>query len=105
MADKGNLTTPPGPPRKGAAPTGNARMDAVQKRAQAMAAGNGPKVSAAQFLQEAWVELKKTTWPNRTVLVKSTTVVLALVVAVAVWDGLIDTVLTHSLDKLFGALR
>lgn len=107
MAEKGKVApAPPGPPRKGTAvPTGNARVDAMQKRAQAMASGNGPKVSARQFLEEAWVELKKTTWPNRTVLVKSTTVVLALVVAVAVWDGLIDSILTHTLDKVFGALR
>ncbi|MGI4788037.1 MAG: preprotein translocase subunit SecE [Janthinobacterium lividum] len=70
----------------------NARLSDVQRRAQQMA--NKPQTSPAQFFQEAWVELKKTSWPNRAVLTKSTSVVLALVVAVAIWVGGIDAVLT-----------
>ena len=71
-------------PAKPAAP-GSARLSDVQRRAQQMA--NKPQVSPTQFFQEAWVELKKTSWPNRDVLTKSTSVVLALVAAVAIWVG------------------
>ena len=83
--------TPAGPP--------NARLSDVQRRAQQMA--NKPSVSPTQFFQEAWVELKKTTWPNRDVLTKSTSVVLALVVAVAIWVGGIDALLTRYATLLF----
>lgn len=100
MADKS-------PPRKGqpapagprkAAP-GGGRMDEIQKRAQTMASRK--TVDPGTFFREAWVELKKTTWPNRNTLIKSTTVVLALVVAVAVWVGGLDAVLSHLLRPLF----
>ena len=60
-------------------------------------------VDPAQFFREAWVELKKTTWPNREVLTKSTTVVLALVIAVAVWVGGLDAILTKISTPLFTA--
>ena len=96
----------PGSPNKPAPkPTGppNARISDVQRRAQQMA--NKPQVSPAQFFQEAWVELKKTTWPNRDVLTKSTSVVLALVAAVAIWVGGIDAVLTHYAAVLFTSGR
>ena len=75
----------------------------VQRRAQQMA--NKPQVSPTQFFQEAWVELKKTTWPNRDVLTKSTSVVLALVAAVAIWVGGIDALLTRASTWLFTAGR
>ena len=82
-------------------PTGspNAPLSDVQRRARQMA--NKPQVSPAQFFQEAWVELKKTTWPNRDVLTKSTSVVLALVAAVAVWVGGIDAILQRYATLLF----
>ena len=86
-------------------PTGppNAPLSDVQRRARQMA--NKPAVSPTQFFQEAWVELKKTTWPNRDVLTKSTSVVLALVAAVAIWVGGIDAVLTHYAALLFTSGR
>ena len=79
----------PGDPKK---PAVNPRLADAQRRAQAMA--KGPKATPQQFFEEAWVELKKTSWPNRDVLTKSTTVVLALVVAVAIWVGGLDAALT-----------
>ena len=92
----------PGPkkaaPAKPAAPA-NARLSDVQRRAQQMA--NKPQTSPAQFFQEAWVELKKTSWPDRDVLTKSTSVVLALVVAVAIWVGGLNAVLDQITKNLF----
>ena len=82
---------PAGPAAKPAAPT-NPRLAEAQRRAQSMT--KGAQVSPAQFFEEAWVELKKTSWPNQDTLIKSTTVVLALVVAVAVWVGGLDALLT-----------
>ncbi len=76
--------TPGGPPP-------NPRLAEAQRRAQSMS--KGAQISPAQFFEEAWTELKKTSWPNRDTLIKSTTVVLALVVAVAVWVGGLDAVL------------
>ncbi len=98
--------TPPSPKKgqpapagpKKAAPVGG-RMDEIQKRAQTMA-GRKP-VAPGTFFREAWVELKKTTWPNRSTLIKSTTVVLALVVAVAIWVGGLDAILSRVLHPLF----
>lgn len=83
--------------------TTGGRMDEVQRRAQQMA--NRPKTDPATFFREAWVELKKTTWPDRNVLVKSTTVVLALVVAVAIWVGGLDAILSRVMNPLFTASR
>lgn len=87
----------PGPTKPGApAP---ARLSDVQRRAQQMA--NKPQVSPAQFFQEAWVELKKTTWPNRDVLTKSTSVVLALVATVAIWVGSLNYLFDIITAKVF----
>ncbi len=88
---------PTGP--KKAVPTGNSPLAQAQRRAQTMASRK--PTDPAQFFREAWVELKKTTWPNREVLTKSTTVVLALVLAVAIWVGGLDAILTQVSSPLF----
>ena len=99
MADKSIKAAADGP--KKAAPAGNSRLEQAQRKAQAMTAGGRKPVGAGQFFQEAWVELKKTTWPNKDVLTKSTTVVLALVAATAVYVGLLDFILTRLTSPLF----
>ena len=86
-----------------AAKPANPRAAELQRRAQAMA--NRKPVSPQQFFQEALVELKKTTWPSRPVLTKSTTVVLALVLAVALWVGVLDAIFTRLLNPLFNSVR
>ena len=80
------------------APPKNERL--AQLQARAAAAKSKPAVSPQQFFQEAWVELKKTSWPTREVLTKSTSVVLAFVVAVAVWVGVLQVIL----GKVFGLI-
>ncbi len=87
---------PAGPKKAAAAP---GRMDDIQKRAQQMASRKA--VDPGTFFREAWIELKKTSWPNRNTLTKSTTVVLALVVAVAIWVGGLDAILSRILGPLF----
>jgi preprotein translocase SecE subunit len=80
-------------------PAATSRLAEVQKRAERLASRK--PVSAKQFLNEAMVELKKTTWPTREVLIKSTTVVLALVVSVGLFMGTLDIVLTKLTNPLF----
>jgi preprotein translocase subunit SecE len=88
----------PAPAAKAPEPA-NPRMAEAQRRAQMMA--KRPQTPPKQFLEEAWVELKKTSWPTRDVLTKSTSVVLALVVSVAVFVALLDTVLRPITAGLF----
>jgi preprotein translocase SecE subunit len=103
-----NNTETPRPGPKKAAPAkpapaaggpGPGRLSDAQRRAQQMA--NKPPVSPTQFFQEAWVELKKTTWPNRDILTKSTSVVLALVATVAIWVGGLNYILDIITAKVF----
>ena len=96
MADRPTKPTPGSPGDKKPV---NPRAAEIQRRAQAMASRK--PVSPQTFFQEAWVELKKTTWPSRNVLTKSTTVVLALVVAVAIWVGVLDALFTRFLNPIF----
>jgi len=93
-----NPTPEPTGPKK-PVPTGSSPLAQAQRRAQTMASRK--PTDPAQFFREAWVELKKTTWPNREVLTKSTTVVLALVLAVAIWVGGLDALLTQISTPLF----
>jgi preprotein translocase subunit SecE len=86
---------------KKAAPASGSRLEQAQKRAQAMASGGRKPVSAATFFQEAWVELKKTTWPDKDTTTKSTIVVLGLVLATAVYVGGLDFILSKIMNPLF----
>lgn len=102
MADKLTKSGKPAPPgpKKGAAPT-NSRLEQAQKRAQAMTSGRGKATPPKQFLEEAWVELKKTTWPSREETYRSTIVVLALVVATGIFVFVADLILNRIADPLF----
>jgi len=101
MAKSYNAPTPEPTGPKKTAPTGSSPLAQAQRRAQTMASRK--PTDPAQFFREAWVELKKTTWPNREVLTKSTTVVLALVLAVAIWVGGLDYLLSQVSTPLFTA--
>jgi preprotein translocase subunit SecE len=94
MADKPNKLVAGNPdgPKKPV----NSRLEQAQKMAS-----NRKSVAPSQFFQEAWVELKKTTWPNKDTTAKSTTVVLGLVLATAIYVGVIDFVLTRLTSPLF----
>ena len=90
---------------KKSAPREDPRITALrQKRAAAMAkAGPGMNPQqAGQFIRETIAELKKTTWPDRPTLNKSVRIVLAFIVATAVWVGVIDRVLIYLTAPLFG---
>jgi preprotein translocase subunit SecE len=55
-----------------------------------------------QFLRESKIELKKVTWPTPKEALASTSVVLAVVVIVSVFLGLVDFGLTKIIRVFLG---
>lgn len=72
----------------------------AQKKSQvASVAAAKPKSnifhSAIQFLREVKIELKKVTWPSRKQTIGSTAVVVALVLLISLFLGLVDIGLSN----------
>jgi len=65
---------------------------------------NIPQTIRRGFLHEVWVELQKTTWPTPKEAWRLTTVVIGVIVAVAVYVGAIDYILTF-LTKRFDIIK
>jgi len=57
---------------------------------------------AIQFLRDARMELKKVKWPTRKELLASTSMVVILVLAVAIFLGIIDLILLKIITKIVG---
>lgn len=57
---------------------------------------------SVQFVKEAWIELKKVTWPGQKETMGATGVVLALVILVAFYLGLVDMALSRLVKYLMG---
>jgi preprotein translocase subunit SecE len=55
-----------------------------------------------QFVKEAWIELKKVTWPNQKETMGATAVVLVLVFLVSFYLGLVDLALTRMMKVIIG---
>ncbi len=55
-----------------------------------------------QFLRESKVELKKVTWPTPKEALASTSVVLAVVIIVSIFLGLVDFGLTKVIKVFLG---
>jgi len=51
------------------------------------------------FLKEARLEMKKVNWPSRQETIRKTLVVIGISVAIAIFLGAIDFVLTTLLEK------
>ncbi len=66
--------------------------------------GAAPWVRGRSFVHEVVVELKKTTWPTPKEAWRLTTVVIGVIVAVAVYIGTIDYVLTW-LTRHYGLIK
>ncbi len=58
--------------------------------------------ASVQFLREVKTELRKVTWPPRRQAVSSTGVVLALVILVSIFLGVVDLVLSRLVRVLIG---
>jgi preprotein translocase subunit SecE len=57
---------------------------------------------SVQFIKEAWMELKKVTWPNQKETFGATAVVLALVFLISFYLGLVDMALTRMMKVVIG---
>jgi len=81
------------------------RIVAARQRAERIAkAGPGANPQqASQFVKETVAELKKTNWPSQQVLTKSTYVVLAFIIATAIWTGGLDLALKAIDSHIFTA--
>ena len=55
----------------------------------------------SRFVQEVIAELRKVSWPTRTVLMQSTGVVLLVVAIVSVYLAALDSVFERLVDSLF----
>lgn len=53
----------------------------------------GMGLRMSKFVRETWIELKKTSWPNRSELEKGTLLVLAAVVIITGFIGGFDAIL------------
>jgi preprotein translocase subunit SecE len=78
-----------------------ARKDAEKKAGEDSAVARYVKV-ALQFLRESRMELKKVKWPTRKELLAATAVVIALVLVVALFLGVIDFALIKIIRNLVG---
>lgn len=57
--------------------------------------------NTGQFLNEVWSELKKVQWPNREELYGFTVMVIVAIVAVGIYIGVLDSVLTEVSKRIF----
>jgi len=56
--------------------------------------------AAKQFLREVKTELKKVTWPSRKDTLAGTLVVLVAVFIIAIFLGIVDSVLSNAIKEL-----
>ena len=57
-------------------------------------------INVWRYLNEVWGELKKTSWPSKPELARSTAVVIAAVVIVAIWIRFCDLIMTQITVKI-----
>ena len=55
-----------------------------------------------QFLKEAWIELKKVTWPTPKQAIVSTSVVIIVTLIMSAFLGLVDLGLTKLIRVILG---
>ncbi len=60
-------------------------------------------INPAKFVNEAYIELKKSTWLTRQQAVGSTAVVLVIVALVALYISIVDYVLSWLMKLLLGS--
>jgi len=59
----------------------------------------------AQYLKESFFEMKNVTWPTKAEVKSHTIMVVAISLAVAIFLGLIDYLLTIGLTQLISLLK
>jgi len=56
----------------------------------------------AEFIQEAWQELKKVYWPSRKETYAATGVVIVVVILVSIYLAGVDFILTKAIQAMLG---
>lgn len=78
-------------------------MEQSKGKSGAGGGGSTPQDASIQksrnYLQEVWVELKKTTWPSREEATRLTMVVIGVIVVLGIYMGILDTVLSLIVKK------
>ena len=88
-------------PKPAKRPVKAAKKPVAAKSAKA-AQAPGLWTRASQFMREVVQELKRVTWPSRRQTLSTTGVVLALVILVAVFLGVVDFALSRLVRLIIG---
>ncbi|HZO88414.1 MAG TPA: preprotein translocase subunit SecE [Chthonomonadaceae bacterium] len=76
---------------------------AIEQQSKKTGAGPGNAEQNFQrtrnYLQEVWVELKKTTWPTREEATRLTMVVIAVIIVLGFYMGFLDYLLSTIVTK------
>jgi preprotein translocase SecE subunit len=82
--------------------TANPGDEPKKKPMPAVPGASAMKGSPTEFLKDSWIEVtKKTTWPTRQELLKSTSVVLAAILAISFYLATWDLLMTRLTMKIF----
>ena len=60
-------------------------------------------IKAKEFLSDVAIEVKKVTWPSKKEAIGGTMVVLVLVFIMAIYLGIVDTILSKIVESLIRA--
>ena len=73
----------------------------TQQSSAAPSGAAATTVAAKQsnYLQEMWIELKKTTWPTREEAIRLTMLVLVVIVTLGIYMGALDVILSFIITK------
>ncbi|HEY3267600.1 MAG TPA: preprotein translocase subunit SecE [Armatimonadota bacterium] len=77
---------------------------AINKPLPSVPGSTAFKGGLGEFAKEAWVEVtKKTTWPTKPELIRSTSVVLAAIVAVSFYLAFVDLMMSRVTALIFAS--
>jgi preprotein translocase subunit SecE len=99
-APKSRRQQPPSPrptPQKG----GGGRRGQQREKAGSVTKAVVQQRRGSRFLTEVIAELRKVSWPTRTVLMQSTAVVLVVVAIVSAYLAALDAVFSRLIDSIF----
>jgi len=98
-APKSRRQQPPSPrpsPQKGGGRRGQQR-----EKAGSVTKAVAQQRRGSRFISEVIAELRKVSWPTRTVLMQSTAVVLVVVAIVSAYLAALDAVFSRLMDSIF----
>ena len=61
--------------------------------------------NTAKYLKESYAEMKNVTWPTKKEIKQHTILVIAISLAVALFLGLVDFILSYGLEQLIAIVK